>query len=157
MTQNAAQKVLKSSDRIEDNEPLGTECDEGCDTDDEGNDEIEDEENGKVDGEVDDEVDEDIDEENDSGKGLFRKKPYVNPVRKALSVKPGKKAPFGSKRNPAISAIAQITPFHIGPKIAPPIAIGTKIKLTRINPTSTASTLPKTICNEINIPHKIVM
>ena len=71
-------------------------------------------------------------------------------------MKPGKKGPLGSNRKPAISAATQSAPFHIGPKIAPPMAIGTNMKLIRMKPISIAKNLPSTTCSAINIPHKIV-
>jgi hypothetical protein len=56
---------------------------------------------------------------------LCKKYPYVNPIKKAVSVKPGKYAPVGNKIAPKISHIAEDIPPINGPYKIPMTASGT--------------------------------
>ena len=62
---------------------------------------------------------------------LCKKNPNTNPVRIAVTVKPGKKTPEGKISIPSISPTAYPTAAQIGPYMIPTIATGRKPKPIR--------------------------
>jgi hypothetical protein len=83
---------------------------------------------------------------------LYSIKPYKNPERNALKVKPGKYGPFGNISIPKTSAIAAATPAVTGPNRIADIAIAINSKDILTVSVSTEVNLVKIISSEIKRP-----